>query len=304
MLIGPEGFDDAGAMRSENGKVQLYTTDFFPPVVDDPAAYGAIAAANSLSDIYAMGGRPTAVLNIAGFPEEWSQDILQPIFKAAVDKVQESGAQWVGGHTVRAAEPFYGFAVFGEVDEDALFRNDGAQAGDRLWLTKPLGAGSITTAESRGTADPQRTAAAVHIMAELNAQAMEAAQAAQVRCATDVTGFGLLGHAWNLAKGSKVHMVFESRTLPLYDGVSDLAQEGVFSGGSKRGRASLEGRFSIAESVPDWLANIAFDAETSGGLLCAVPQEKEQDFLNAWKGERVLHRVGEVRSGEPQISLH
>jgi|TARA_B100000959_G_scaffold287603_1_gene374898 selenide,water dikinase len=301
--VGPSGFDDAGAVRSASGKIRLYSTDFFPPVVDDPAAYGAIAAANALSDIWAMGGEPDVVLNLAGFPEEWEEPTLSPIFAAAAKKVQEAGALWVGGHTVRSQEPLFGFAVFGEVEENQLMTNQGARPGDLLYLTKPLGTGSITTSVSRGEASDAVVEEAQRGMAHLNKNAAHAARQVGVKAGTDITGFGLLGHAANLASASGVRLLLRALSLPFYEGAAELAAAGVFSGGSSRGRISLEGRVQVASSVPEWVAGIGFDAETSGGLLLAIPPEQQEAFLKALPEGEVATWVGEVEEGESLVAL-
>lgn len=297
LLAGPEGYDDVGAIRLHNGKVGLHTVDFFPPVVDDAAAYGAIAAANSLSDIYASGGEAKVVLNLAGFPSDWGDDILQPIFQAAVEKVQEAGALWVGGHSVVAAEPLYGFAIYGEVAEEDLATNDGARPGDLLFLTKPIGAGSINTGVKRDVADAADVAIAVAGMGRLNKRAAAAMRSVHAKAATDITGFGLFGHAANLARASKVSLHLSASALPLYPGAAALAQDGVFSGASSRGRENLEEFVSLAADVPEWLAGIGFDAETSGGLLVAIAPEKAQDFLAAIPEDEPVAQVGEIKQG-------
>lgn len=303
LLVGPEGFDDAGALRRPDGRIALYTADFFPPVVDDPAAYGAIAAANALSDVYAMGGEAVAVLNLAGFPEDWGPAITGPLFAGAAAKVRESGALWVGGHTVRAAEPLFGFAAFGEVAEDQLVTNRLARPGDLLYLSKPLGAGSITTAIKRGVAEPAHVEAAQRGMAHLNRAVAAAMRAAGVRAATDITGFGLLGHAANLARGSAVRLELRSVALPLYDGAAALAAAGVLSGASRRGRVSLKGSVEIGPGVPGWLADLCFDAETSGGILACVPPARAAAFLAALHGEPAPVLIGEVAAGAAQVVL-
>jgi len=282
--------------------MQLYTVDFFPPVVDDPHAYGAIAAANSLSDIYACGGNPRVVLNLAGFPDDWGDETLQPIFAGAVEKVQESGAVWVGGHTVRAKEPLFGFAIFGDASEQELVTQQGARPGDLLYLTKPLGAGSITTGVKRGLVSAAAQVSAVAGMAHLNKDGLQAMRAANARAATDITGFGLFGHALNMARASGVQLDFRAVGLPLYDEAADLAAQGVFSGAANRGRIGLGDDVEVDETVPDWLAAVCFDAETSGGLLVAVPAEASADF-EAALAARPPALVGEVTSGSAKVRL-
>lgn len=301
LIVGPHGFDDAGALRRSDGRVDLFTVDFFPPVMDDPRAYGAVAAANSLSDVYAMGGRVKAVLNLAGFPADWDQSTTQPIFEGAVEKILEAEALWVGGHTMRAAEPFFGFAVFGEVEEAQLVTNRGAQPGDWLYLTKPLGSGTLTTGVKRGRTSAEQAEKVAQGMSRLNREAAAAMNAAGVCAATDITGFGLLGHAANLAQGSNCTLVLRAVALPLYEGAGELAADGVFSGGSQRGRASLGERVEIADHVPSWLADLAFDAETSGGILAAVPEAKHEAFLAGFGDPASVTLIGEVEAGTSRV---
>jgi selenide,water dikinase len=303
MLAGPDTFDDVGAVRQADGSVGLHSVDFFPPVVDDAEAYGAIAAANSLSDIYASGGTPSVVLNLAGFPRDWGDDILQPIFKGAVDVVMESGALWVGGHSVLAEEPLFGFSVYGSVAEEHVITNDAAKPGDLLALTKPLGAGTITTGAQRDQVSQEHVDAAVRLMRRLNDKGADAMRAAGVKSATDITGFGLLGHAGNIARASKVQMCIDSFSLPLMAGVEAYAQEGIFSGGSAKGRATLESMVTLGKNVPEWLSSVGFDAETSGGLLVCVPADRREDFAAAMPEDQPFAWVGEVREGGAQVIL-
>ena len=290
-------------MRLGDGRVGLYTVDFFPPVVDDLEAYGAIAAANSLSDIYASGGEARVVLNLAGFPAEWDEEVLQPVFDAAVAKVLEAGALWVGGHSVRSSEPLYGFAVVGDVAEAELVTNGGGRPGDRLILTKPLGAGSITTGVKKGLSAEEDVAAAVAGMGRLNREAAAAMRAAGARTATDITGFGLAGHAGNLARASEVRLRIETSALPLYAGAAALAEQGVVSGGCARGRASLGDLVTVEDGVPEWLASICFDAETSGGLLVAVAPDAVAAFHAALPADQPAVEVGEIEAGAPGVHL-
>ena len=303
-MVGPSGYDDVGAVRSGvPGKVTLHTVDFFPPVVDDAFAYGAIAAANSLSDIYASGGAPSVVLNLAGFPKDWGADVLEQVFAGAVQVVKQSGAKWVGGHSVQSAEPLYGFACFGECDESDLIANDGAEVGDLLFLTKPLGAGSITTGVKRDVADQQHVDAAVAGMMRLNDTAAFAMKAADVKAATDITGFGLIGHAFNIARASNVELRFSASAIPLYGGALDLAKQGVISGASSRGRDVYGPNATIHSDVPQELADICFDAETSGGLLVCVHPGKVAAFGESLGAHDLFVQIGEVVSGSSRVSL-
>jgi selenide, water dikinase len=289
-------------VRGPDGKVRLYTVDFFPPVVDDPAAYGAIAAANSLSDIYACGGHPSVVLNLAGFPDDWGDETLHPIFDAAVEKVREAGAIWVGGHSVRSQEPLFGFAIFAEVEEKDLIIQKNAKPGDLLYLTKPLGGGSITTGIKKGKVSTAQEQAAVKIMGHLNRQALLAMRAAGVKAATDITGFGLLGHATNMARAADVTLDLRAVALPLFDGAAELAAEGIYSGAANRGREGLADYVEVAAGVPDWMSSLCFDAETSGGILACVPADQAAIFVDTMGDDRPA-LVGEVRAGPAKVVL-
>jgi selenide,water dikinase len=305
VILGPGGYDDVGAVRSsDDGRITLHTVDFFPPVVDDAFAYGAIAAANSLSDLYASGGKPSVVLNLAGFPKEWGSDVIEQVFAGAVHVVKQSGAKWIGGHSVQSAEPLYGFACFGECDESELIGNEGAQPGDLLFITKQLGAGSITTGVKRSVAAQEFIDAAVAGMMRLNDSASLAMKAADVKTATDITGFGLMGHAFNIARASKVSLKFDHSKLPFYNGALELAQQGVYSGASKRGREIYGPNVEIAADVPQAVSDICFDAETSGGILVCVQPDKASDFCNALGDEDLQSCVGEVVAGEAKILLN
>lgn len=283
--------------------VGLHTVDFFPPVVDDAAAYGAIAAANSLSDIYAAGGTAKVVLNLAGFPAEWGDDILQPLFAAAVEKVQEAGALWVGGHSVRSAEPLFGFAIYGEVAEEDLITNSAARAGDRLFLSKPVGSGCINTGVKRRLSLPHEVEAAVEGMSQLSLEVAKAMRVAKVRAATDITGFGLLGHAANIGRASSVRLQLQADRLPLYPGAQRLAEDGVFSGAAARGAENLAAEVQVAAGVPEWLAKIGFDAETSGGLLMCVAEDQVSTLLKAIPSGHSVVEVGQVVDGDPGVDL-
>ena len=282
LVVGPETFDDAGIVRLDpNGDPDapalVQTVDFFPPVVDDPYFYGAIAAANSLSDVYAMGGRPLSALTLAGFPKDFRQDWIEAIFRGGFEKVREAGAVVAGGHTVEG-EILFGFAVTGLVRPSALTPNSGARPGDLLFLTKRLGMGTLTTAQKRGLLDWQGLLPAARQMAALNRDGAEAMVAAGCRAATDVTGFGLMGHARNLGRASGVTLELEAARLPLFERALEFAAQGVASGGSKRNREALADEVRVSPAVPEPLATVIFDAETSGGLLLALPAAQAPRF--------------------------
>ncbi len=277
LLVGPQTIDDAGVVLLgaddgvPGGVALVQTVDYFPPVLDDPYLFGAVAAANALSDVYAMGGKPVSVLNLAGFPAELDPVWVREIFRGGFDKVRESGAVIAGGHTVQSPEPMFGFAVTGVIDKDSVATNAGAKATDRLVLTKPLGMGTMTTAGKFQKTDPDHVRAAAKVMATLNADAADAMRAVGVRACTDVTGFGLAGHASNIARASEVTLRFDLTSLPVFPGALELAKDGIVSGGSGRGRATLADDVLVGEGTDEALVNICFDAETSGGLLIVVP---------------------------------
>ena len=245
----------------------MQTVDFFTPIVDDPYAYGCIAAANALSDVYAMGGTPLTVLNIACFDparapaEAWAQ-----IFKGLSDKVSESGAVILGGHSVIDDEPKFGMAVTGLVDAEKMFSNTMAKPGDRIYLTKPLGTGIITTGAKNDVASDDQVQEAIRWMATLNRDAAQLGLDHGVRCATDITGFGLAGHLYNVARGSKVSIEIDSSSLPLLSGLQDLISGGQTTGGAGRNKEFVGDAITFAEDVPAWIHDVIFDAQTSGGL--------------------------------------
>ncbi|MEY2745004.1 MAG: hypothetical protein RL112_46 [Planctomycetota bacterium] len=303
VLVGPETFDDAGIVAlagvgdlpGDSRTCLVQTVDYFPPVVDDPYWYGAIAAANSLSDVYAMGGKPFTALNIAGIPKDFDPEWTREIFRGGFETVARAGAVVVGGHTVQSAEAHFGFAVTGIVSKERIAANSGAKPGDQLYLTKPLGMGTMTTAAKKLKIGWSELEPAARQMARLNAAAAEAMGVAGAHAATDVTGFGLAGHARNLAKASGVTLRFESAALPLFPGVLDLARGGYCSGGSGRSKAALADVVEVAAGLDPALVSLVFDAETSGGLLIAVPAARaavlERELLA--RGEPAK-RIGEV----------
>jgi selenide,water dikinase len=275
LIVGPDTLDDAGIVSIgwPGAPLLVQTVDFFPPVVDDPYLYGAIAAANSLSDVYAMGGKPLSALTLASFPKDFEQDAIAAIMRGGFEKVKEAGAVVAGGHTVEG-ELLFGFSVTGLVAREDVTPNTGAKVGDRVYLTKRLGMGTMTTAAKRGVIDWATMLPAAQQMARLNAGAAEAMVAAGVRAATDVTGFGLMGHGRNLAAGSRLTLRLVAEKLPLWPGARELAGAGVASGGSKRNRETLSSVVRVADGVDPALVTAVFDAETSGGMLIAVAPER------------------------------
>ena len=308
LLVGPQTIDDAGVVLLgqadglEKGVALVQTVDYFPPVLDDPYLYGAVAAANSLSDVYAMGGRPISVLNIAGFPKEFDPGWTREIFRGGFDKVRESGAVIAGGHTVQSPEPMFGFACTGVVDVQSVAANAGAQPGDRVYLTKPLGMGTMTTAGKFGKAPAEAVREAALVMATLNGAAAEAMGVVGVNAATDVTGFGLVGHARNVAAASGVTVCFDTTALPIFPGALELARDGVVSGGSGRGKAALGEVVRIDPGVDQAIVDISFDAETSGGLLIFVAEAKRSALEAELSARSVpVQAVGHVQPGGDHV---
>ena len=275
LLVGSATGDDAAVFRLAEDLALVQTIDFFTPLVDDPYDFGRIAAANALSDVYAMGGRPLTAMNVVGFPlERLGGDVLREMLRGGLEVVESAGAALVGGHSIDDAEPKYGLAVTGIVDPAALVTNAGGRAGDALVLTKPLGVGAIVTARKRGAGDDALLVAAIEVMTTLNAAASEAALAAGAHAMTDVTGFGLLGHLHGLARESGLAADVDAAAVPAIDGVAALlADDSAVSGGSRRNAEYAAAFASYAPEVPHWRRRLVCDATTSGGLLVAVAPE-------------------------------
>ena len=271
-LVGTETSDDAGVYRLADGVALVQTLDFFPPMVDDPFLYGQIAAANALSDVYAMNGRPLTVMNIAVFPDnELPLAILVEILRGAADRVALAGAVTVGGHTLRDSGIKFGLSVTGLVDPAEMLTNAGARPGDLLVLTKPLGTGFITTAHKKNECPPGLLARAVAGMTQLNVVGRDALQAAGgAHALTDVTGYGLAGHASEMAEGSRLTVELDVANLPVIDGVEPFAVPAYFTRASKTNRAFLDGRLRVDSTADLERSEFAFDAQTSGGLLIAI----------------------------------
>lgn len=275
------------------------TTDFFTPVVDDPYDYGAIAAANALSDIYAMGGQPFLALNVAALPPGLPPEIGAEILRGGAEKVREAGAVLAGGHSIQDQEPKYGLMVLGFVDPDRMMTKGGARPGDILLLSKPLGFGTLTTALKRGEADPGDVAEAVGWMKRLNREAAQLAVEFGLRSGTDITGFGLLGHAWEVAAASSVGLRFEFKKIPFVGGARRYADEFIFPGGSSDNRIYFGHHVHFSKELDEPSQMLLFDAQTSGGLLLCVPPEKLDGLLErAAELGQPLWPVGEVIAGE------
>lgn len=301
LLMGAEGFSDAGVYRVGDDVLLVQSLDFFPPLVDDPFLFGQIAAANSLSDIYAMGGRPITALNIVGFPDDQLDlSVLGEILRGGADRVKLAGAVIAGGHTVRDSEVKYGLSATGVVAEDALLSNQGARPGDVLVLTKALGTGFITTAFKANRCDEDILNTAAESMAMLNAAASEAAAAVGARGVTDITGFGLAGHAGELALASEVTIVIELNRLPLLPGALDLAGRGNKTRASASNRSFVDSMIAIEGDVDPLLSEFIFDAQTSGGLLISVAEERAEELVNRVQsaGAEATRIIGHVEPRE------
>ncbi len=281
LIIGTDGFSDAGVYRLRDDLLILQSLDFFPPLVDDPFLFGQIAAANSLSDIYAMGGRPVTALNIVGFPDDQLDlQILNEILRGGADRVLQAGAVIVGGHTVRDTEIKYGLSVTGVCEPGELITNQGAQPGDVLVLTKPLGTGFITTAFKAQRCPDDVIAAAAASMAMLNASASQAAKSVRAHAATDITGFGLAGHTSEMGRASQVTMVLELHRLPILAGARQLAEQGNRTRASASNRSFVESFLRIEPDVDPLQLEFAFDAQTSGGLLISVSADQAEELVS------------------------
>lgn len=273
LIVGIETSDDAAVYKLTEDIAVIQTLDFFTPIVDDPYTFGAIAAANSLSDVYAMGGKPTVALNIVCFPNCLSIDILGEILRGGADKVIEAGAVVIGGHTVEDDEPKYGLSVMGIVHPNKVLKNYGSKVGDVLILTKPLGTGIINTAIKAEMATKEVYDEAVKVMSTLNKYAGEIIAEHEVTACTDVTGFGIMGHGYEMASASQVTFRLYKDQLPILKGVKDYAETGLVPAGSYNNRNYLKGKYELKD-IPQWLEDVLFDPQTSGGLLISTSKSE------------------------------
>ena len=298
-MVGTETGDDAAVYKLNDETALITTVDFFPPITDDPYDFGAIAAANSLSDVYAMGGKPLLALNIVGFPVTLDKDILGQVMKGGYDKCAEAGCLLVGGHTVDDPEPKYGLSVVGTVTPGQQLTNAGAKPGDVLVLTKPLGTGIITTACKQGNAPAEVMQGAVNTMATLNKAASEAMIKIGVHGATDITGFGLTGHLRSMVRGSKVTAVIHMGDVPVLPGAWDLLDDGVAPGGTHRNLESVSDTVQWHPDLEDREKLLLSDAQTSGGLLISVAGDKKDALVAELKAMGTLSAavVGEITDG-------
>jgi selenide,water dikinase len=297
LLVGLSAADDAAVYRLDDERALIFTVDFFPPLVDDPGDYGAIAATNALNDVFAMGGTPLLALSIAAFPDELPEETLAAVFAAAEEQVRAAGGLLAGGHTILDAEPKYGLAVVGTVHPDGIWPKNGARPGDALYLTKPLGTGLVLTGYKKGLLDRAELDAAVDSMKTLSAEAADVLRPLQPSAVTDVTGFGLLGHAHEMAERSGVRVQIEAGRLPALEGALAAADRGYRTAGDRRNRDFAEAHVTL-NGVPEPIVNLAYDPQTAGGLLVALPAERGA-VLEASFAARGLFvaRIGSVRDG-------
>ena len=301
LLVGRETFDDAGVFRLSDDLALVQTVDFFAPIVDDPFDFGQVAAANALSDVYAMGGQPLTAMNIVAFPtKDLPLEVLTGILAGGQEKVHEAGAIIVGGHTVIDTELKYGLAVTGRAHPDFLLTNAGAKAGDKLVLTKPIGNGILATAAKRGKLATESQRVMLERMKELNGKASRAALAIGSRCATDITGFGLLGHASHIARASNVTLSIDLGAVPVLPGAREAAGSGIVTDGGKRNGDYLRElvRWNAGDDVD---RTLLFDPQTSGGLLVSMSPARADDYLSRVEGAVVVGEV--IHRGDVAIEV-
>lgn len=279
LIVGIETSDDAAVYKLSDDIATIQTLDFFTPVVDDPYMFGQIAAANSLSDVYAMGGKPVVALNIVCFPNCLNIDVLGEILRGGADKVLECGAVVVGGHSVQDDEPKYGLSVTGVVHPDKILKNYGCKVGDVLIITKPLGTGILNTAIKGEIASKEAYDKSVKVMATLNKYAGEIIMEHNVTACTDITGFGIMGHGYEMASGSNVTLKLDKNSIPYIDEAKEYASMGLVPEGSYNNRAYLDGKYEL-RNIDTWLEDILFDPQTSGGLLVSISKEESKSLIN------------------------
>jgi len=305
VVVGLDSPDDAVVYRMDNGTLLVVTADFFAPVVDDAYTYGAIAAANSISDVYAMGGTPFLAINLAAIPSDMPPEIAAEILRGGLEKAQEAGVIVAGGHTMDDREPKYGLAVIGTVAPERLLLKGGARPGERLVLTKPLGSGIITTASRAGQAPPEALAEAIPWMLRLNRDAVAAVHATSARGATDITGFGLLGHAVEMAMAAKVRFRFWADRIPVLPDARSLAQQWLFPGGTAANEMYYKQWVTIAPHIPEEEFMLFYDAQTNGGILAAIPADEMDRFAEAChRLDQPFWEIGEVVEGEPGVEVN
>lgn len=303
LLVGSETGDDAAVYQLNEHTALILTVDFFTPITDDPVEFGTIAAANSLSDVYAMGGRPLLAMNVVGFPADLAKDMLADVLKGGYAKAAEADCLIVGGHTVDDPEPKYGLSVVGVVEPGQQITNAGAKPGDVLVLTKPIGTGIITTGCKQGSSPPEVLQKAVETMATLNRAAAEAMVKVGVNACTDITGFGLMGHLRSMVRGSQVSAKIHFGQIPVLPGTWDLLQQGIVPGGTHRNLQSVADSVKWHQDLTEEQQLLMCDAQTSGGLLISVHNDRLQSLLSELDSAGVATRavVGEITAGNPGL---
>ena len=297
LLVGLSPADDAAVYKLDDERALVFTLDFFPPLVDDPATFGCIAATNALNDVFAMGGVPLLALSIAAFPEELPNEVLAAVFAAADAQVRAAGALLAGGHTIRDAEPKYGLAVVGTVHPDGIWPKSGARPGDAVFLTKPLGTGLVLAGYGKGIVGAAEHDAAVRWMTTLNGAAADVLRPFLPNGVTDVTGFGLFGHVHETAERSGVRIRIDASAMPALDGALEIARQGVRTGGDPRNRDFAAPHVS-SDGVADDLLALGYDAQTAGGLLISLPADKALSLEAEFRARDLfLRRIGSVEAG-------
>ena len=303
LLVGTDTSDDAAVYKLTDDLAIIQTLDFFTPIVDDPYTFGAVAATNALSDIYAMGGTPVTALNIVAFPETLDIEILGEILRGGSDKVREAGASLAGGHSIMDDEPKYGLSVTGVIHPDKIWKNFGARPGDVLFLTKQVGSGLINTALKADMAEAADIEEAGRVMTTLNRQGKEVAEQFEIHAATDVTGFGLACHGLEMASASGVDLHIDTKRIPVMGNALEYAKEGLVPAGSYRNRAHARGRADVS-ALEEHYQDLVFDPQTSGGLLISVPAEQKDAMLKAFEEKGMTTKyacIGEVTEGEGRV---
>jgi selenide,water dikinase len=298
LLVGLAPSDDAAVYKLDKERALVFTVDFFPPIVDDPGDFGAIAATNALNAVFAMGATPLVALSVAAFPESLPGEAVAAVLAGAAAKVREAGGVLAGGHTLRDEEPLYGLAVVGTVSPDAIWTKAGARPGDQLYLTKPLGTGLVVHGRKEGRVSDEALGPTIALMKTLNAEVATLLRGFDPHAVTDVTGFGLLGHAYEMATRSGVRIELDARELPVIPAAIELAGLGVVTGGDARNREYVGDALQI-DGASDVHVRIAFDPQTAGGLLVALPPERAYDFERALVEQQIVPcRIGSVADGE------
>lgn len=299
LLVGLDSSDDAAVLKISDEMAIIQTVDFFTPVVDDPYDFGSIAAANAMSDIYAMGGKVKLALNVCGFPSDMPTEQVSEILLGGAEKVKEAGGVLAGGHTVEDKEPKYGLSVLGTVHPNHIFTKTGAKAGDKLILTKPLGTGVITTASKRDAADQTDIADAVDSMKKLNGHASSLLQQVKINSCTDVTGFGLLGHALDMAQKSDVRFIIFLDKIKFINGAAKYAKQRLFPGGANKNKNYYKNKIDFSKNIPEEIQMLLFTPETSGGLLFTIPETEWKKLKNKFVMNSLpFWEIGNAESGE------